>query len=106
MQIEPTHSYPAIFKEEEGGGIYVRFPDLDNLTIANTGTCGDDMADAYFMAQDYLAMFLDEELSQNKSLPEPTPEEKIELKENERVLQVMINFDVWKKETPEWHSGM
>lgn len=100
MLVEATHSYPAIFKEEEGGGIYVRFPDLDNLTIANTGTCGDDMADAYFMAQDYLAMFLDEELSQNKPLPESTPENEIKVGEGERLLQVMINFEVWKKEAP------
>lgn len=98
MQIEPTHSYPAAFKEEEGGGIYVRFPDLDNLTIANTGTCGDDMAEAYFMAQDYLCNFLYEELLHNKPLPKPTPEEKIDLKENERVLQVVVNLYMWARD--------
>lgn len=95
MYVVPTHTYPAIFKKEEGGGIYVHFPDLDNLTIANTGTCGDDFAEAYFMAQDYLCNLLYEERIQNKPLPEPTPEEKIDLKENERVLQVVVNLYMW-----------
>lgn len=99
MYIVPTHTYPAVFRTDEDGSIYVYFPDLDNMTIANTGTCGWDFAEAYFMAQDYLAMFLYEERIQNKPLPEPTPEEKIKLKENERVLQVMVNLWMWAVDT-------
>ena len=101
MQIEPTHSYPAIFEMSKGDKcVYVRFPDFDNVPIANIGTFGADFAEAYFMAQDYMFCVLCVLEEEGESFPEPTPEEKIKTKKNEKVLQVMINYEVFKEEYP------
>lgn len=101
MQIEPTHSYPAVFKTSKGDKcVYVRFPDFDNVPIANIGTFGADFAEAYFMAQDYMFCVLCVLEEEGEPFPEPTPEEKIKTKKNEKVLQVMINYEVFKEEYP------
>lgn len=47
------YAYPAIFTPEEDGGYSVLFPDLEGCF-----TCGEDMADAIFMAEDALALVL------------------------------------------------
>ncbi|MBP3804381.1 MAG: type II toxin-antitoxin system HicB family antitoxin, partial [Oribacterium sp.] len=45
--------YPAIFTKEENGLYSVDFPDIKGCV-----TCGDDLADALYMAQDVLAFTL------------------------------------------------
>lgn len=45
--------YPAIFETGENGGYSVFFPDLEGCY-----TCGDDLKDALFMAEDVLAFVL------------------------------------------------
>ncbi|MCL2748261.1 MAG: type II toxin-antitoxin system HicB family antitoxin [Oscillospiraceae bacterium] len=47
------YTYPAIFTPEVNGLFSVRFPDLENCV-----TCGDDLSDAIFMAQDVLCLCL------------------------------------------------
>mgnify|MGYP004475485227 CR=1 FL=1 len=55
--------YPAIFTKE--GRLYsVEFPDIDGCV-----TCGDDLADAIYMAQDVLAFTLYEYEQDKKEMP-------------------------------------
>ena len=45
--------YPAVFTPEDSGRFSVNFPDLESCY-----TCGDDLGDALYMAEDVLAMTL------------------------------------------------
>ncbi len=45
--------YPAVFTPEDNGQFSVNFPDLESCY-----TCGDDLGDALYMAEDVLAMTL------------------------------------------------
>jgi predicted RNase H-like HicB family nuclease len=55
--------YPAVFTEEDGK-ILVSVPDLPHIY-----TFGDDMADAIYMAQDAMAMWLDDAEQNGKNIP-------------------------------------
>ncbi|MCR4744903.1 MAG: type II toxin-antitoxin system HicB family antitoxin [Lachnospiraceae bacterium] len=59
--------YPAIFTPEDGGLYSVDFPDLEGCY-----TCGDDLADAIYMAEDVLAFTLYDLEKSNASIPEPS----------------------------------
>lgn len=65
--MKSKYSYPAIFTPEKDGGFSVRFPDIENCF-----TCGDDLTDALFMAEDVLALMLYSEYEE-KRIPVPTP---------------------------------
>ncbi|MDR3072190.1 MAG: type II toxin-antitoxin system HicB family antitoxin [Clostridiales Family XIII bacterium] len=65
------YAYPAIFTEEEGK-ILVEVPDLPH-----TFTFGDDIADAIFMAQDAIAMWLWDAENENGEIPKPSTKESI-----------------------------
>jgi len=58
--------YPAIFTPEDGG-YSVRFPDIESAV-----TCGDDLADAYEMADDVLPLVLLDMEERGEAIPEPT----------------------------------
>ena len=58
--------YPAVITKEDGG-YSVSFPDLPN-----GATCGGTLADAMFMAEDFLAMVLCEYEDEGLELPAPT----------------------------------
>ena len=61
------YTYPACyFKEDTGYSVF--FPDFNNVA-----TCGDDIAEATYMAIDLLAGLLEDLLEDNKALPVPTP---------------------------------
>lgn len=72
--------YPAIFSPEENGGYSVFFPDLEGCY-----TCGDDLKDALFMAEDVLAFYLYDEEKEGKEIPEPSKANNIELNGSEFV---------------------
>lgn len=59
--------YPAIFEKEENGGYSVIFPDLEGCY-----TCGDDLADSMYMAEDVLAFTLYDYEKEGKELPVPS----------------------------------
>lgn len=65
--------YPAIFTPEEGGGYSVFFPDLDGCY-----TCGDDLQDVMFMANDVLAFVLYDYEAEGKEIPVPSKAEDIQ----------------------------
>ena len=66
--------YPAIFTKEENGLYSVDFPDIKGCV-----TCGDDLADALYMAQDVLAFTLYDYERDNKKVPVPSDTDSIEV---------------------------
>lgn len=74
------YAYPAIFTPEEDGGYSVRFPDLEGCF-----TCGDDMADALFMAEDALALVLYGYERDGRMIPVPSKAESLKLDSDEFV---------------------
>lgn len=73
-------SYPAIFTPEEDGGYSVFFPDFEGCY-----TCGDDLADSIYMAEDVLAFTIYGLKKDNKVLPEPSVPATLSLSEGEFV---------------------
>lgn len=72
--------YPAIFTPEEKGRYSVFFPDLEGCY-----TCGDNLQDALFMAEDALAFVLYDYESKGRVIPEPAKAEDIEKSDGEFV---------------------
>ena len=66
-------SYPAIFYEEKIGNYTVFFPDFQQVT------CGDDLADAEFMAKDCLSLLITIEKEDRHKIPKPTPIEDLDI---------------------------
>ncbi len=62
------YAYPAIFTPLDEGGFDVRVPDLPGC-----GTCGDDLADAIFMAEDAVSMWLWDAENNREPIPEAAP---------------------------------
>jgi predicted RNase H-like HicB family nuclease len=65
--------FPAIFEPEDKGGYSIFFPDIEGCYSQ-----GEDLADAVFMAEDALALMLTSMEDEGKSIPEPTPLDKVE----------------------------
>lgn len=65
--------YPAIFTPEEEGGYSVFFPDLEGCY-----TCGDNLQDALFMANDVLAFVLYDYETEGRKIPTPSKVESME----------------------------
>ena len=57
-------SYPALFYKDPAGGYFIHFPDFDS-----SGTQGDDISDAMFMASDWLGITLSDKLEEGEDLP-------------------------------------
>ncbi|MDY3919013.1 MAG: type II toxin-antitoxin system HicB family antitoxin [Candidatus Limivivens sp.] len=72
--------YPAIFTPEEDGGYSVFFPDLEGCY-----TCGDDLQDALFMANDVLAFVLYDYETEGKEIPSPSKAEDVKKEDNDFV---------------------
>ena len=72
--------YPAIFTPEENGMFSVDFPDLEGCY-----TCGEDLAEALYMAEDVLAFTLYDYEKEKKTIPNPSYRDAFELKEGEFV---------------------
>lgn len=62
------YAYPAIFTPAAEGGFDVKVPDLPGCR-----TCGNDLADAIFMAEDAVSMWLWDAENCNESIPTPSP---------------------------------
>lgn len=72
--------YPAIFTPEENGMFSVDFPDLEGCY-----TCGEDLAEALYMAEDVLAFTLYDYEKEKKNIPNPSSRDTLELKDGEFV---------------------
>lgn len=86
------YAYPAIFTPEEDGGFSVAFPDLEGCF-----TCGDDMADALFMAEDALALVLYGYESDGREIPAPSKMEDLKLNDGEFVNSVACDTMEYRK---------
>ena len=82
--------YPVIFEEAEEGGYNVTVPD-----ISGTFTCGDDMADAIYMAEDVIAMMLADYEDEKKTIPVPSKIE--DIKTDGIISLVVADTDEWRK---------
>ena len=83
--------YPAVFTPEENGQFTVNFPDLESCY-----TCGDDLGDALYMAEDVLAMTLVN--YENNSTPIPTPSKKLSLEDGEFQNFIACDTDSYRKQ--------
>lgn len=86
------YAYPAIFTPEEDGGYSVRFPDLEGCF-----TCGDDLADALFMAEDALALVLYGYENDARTIPTPSKAEDLKLAPGEFVNAVACDTLEYRK---------
>ena len=78
--------YPAIFTKEENGLYSVEFPDINGCV-----TCGDDLADAIYMAQDVLAFTLYDYERDKKEVPTPSDPENIEVPKGSFVNSILCD---------------
>ncbi len=72
-----NYIYPAVFYKEEDGRYSVVFPDLNDLA-----TFGDDLADAFTMAQEACGQYLFTALQDGEKLPKPTAIDKVKKDED------------------------
>lgn len=63
-----NYIYPAVFYPEEDGRYSVIFPDLNDLA-----TYGDNLADAFAMAQEACGQYLFTSLRDGEKIPASTP---------------------------------
>lgn len=66
-------TYPAIFKEDERGGFYIQFPDIEG-----NGTQGATIQDGIDMAEDYLLIMLEDYKEHQEEFPQATLIESLE----------------------------
>ena len=81
--------YPAIFTPENEGGFSIRFPDIEGCF-----TCGKDLDEALYMANDALSLMLVDMEDCKDTIPEPTPITKMVLNDGE--FSTLISVDTIK----------
>ncbi len=84
--------YPAIFTKDENGLYAVEFPDIEGCV-----TCGDNLADAIYMAQDVLAFTLYDYEKDKKEVPVPSDPEHIEVPEGSFVNSILCDTLYYQK---------
>ncbi len=88
------YTYPAYFYKEEDGRYSVIFPDLNDLA-----TYGDDLADAFAMAQEACGQYLFNAMHDGEKVPTPTPMDKLKKDdEAEIVNMVFVDLDEFARE--------
>jgi len=81
--------YPAVFTPEDNGQFSLNFPDLESCY-----TCGDNLGDALYMAEDVLAMTLVSH--EDKGIPIPVPSEKLPLEAGEFQNFIACDTDIYR----------
>lgn len=85
------YCFAAVFTPEETGYSVV-FPDLEGCY-----TCGDDLQDALFMAQDVLNYTLSDLEAEGAVPPAPTPSTALTLREGEFTTYVTADTAAWRR---------
>ena len=75
--------FPALFYKESDDGYSVFIPDLDNIS-----TCGDNLKDAIFMAQELIASTVFDLIEDNKKIPNSSDIESLDFSKLENYLQI------------------
>ena len=78
--------YPAIFHEAEEGGYWISFPDLPEAL-----TEGDDMEQAYEMANSALGLAITSRLKYGEVIPKASSIKELVIKEG---IVVLVEFDL------------
>lgn len=86
-----NYIYPAIFYPEVDGKYSVIFPDLNDLA-----TSGDNIADAFAMAQEVCGQYLFTTLHDGEVLPTPTPLNEVK-KDAEFVNLICVDLDKYAR---------
>lgn len=84
--------YPAVLTPENNGQYSVYFPDLEGCY-----TCGDDLADALFMAKDALAFTLYEYEADGRTIPDPSDPSTIKMEADEFINYVACDTLEYRK---------
>lgn len=87
-----NYIYPAVFYPETDGRYSVIFPDLNDLA-----TYGDNLADAFAMAQEACGQYLFTSLRDGEALPDPTPVDDVAKDDAALVNIVCVNLDEYAK---------
>lgn len=106
------YTYPAILTPEEDGAYSVNFPDLEGCY-----TCGDDLGDALYMAEDVLAFTLYDYEKAGREIPVPSPADSLKIEKDEFVNYVTCDTLEYQKRNnnravkktltiPEWMNEM
>ena len=80
--------YPVLFYEEKEGGYSVFVPDLQNCLNCSAVTCGENLEDAMYMAQDLIAGLILDEIEEGRSAPKPSKIEDVSFEETERNVDI------------------
>ncbi len=86
------YTYPAVFTPEANGQFSIYFPDLDGCY-----TCGDDINDALFMAEDALALTLYNYEREAKRIPKASNYNDIALDDGEFINYIACDTDSYRK---------
>ena len=78
--------FPAVFSQETDGIFSVSFPDIENCY-----TQGDDLQDAYEMAEDVLCLILYKMEENNENIPTPSNPKDIQV--NDTSFMAIIGAD-------------
>ena len=84
--------YPAVFTPEENGMYSVDFRDLEGCY-----TCGEDLADALYMAEDVLALTLYHYEKEKRPVPSPSNRTALNIKNDEFVNMVICDTLYYQK---------
>ena len=88
-----NYIYPAVFYPEEDGRYSVIFPDLNDLA-----TYGDNLADAFAMAQEACGQYLFTSLRDGEKIPVSTPISEVKTEEEAALVNLIcINLDEYTK---------
>lgn len=88
-----NYIYPAIFYPEEDGRYSVVFPDLNDLA-----TYGDNLADAFAMAQEACGQYLFTSLRDGEKIPASTPISEVKTEEEAALVNLIcVNLDQYAK---------
>ena len=79
-----TYIYPAIFYPEDDGRYSVIIPDLNDLA-----TYGDDLVDAFKMAQEACTQYISTALQDGEDLPKATPIELVKKDKQDAFIKLM-----------------
>jgi len=88
--------YPVLFYEEKEGGYSVFIPDLQKALNTNASTCGDNLEDAMYMAEDLIAGLILDEMEEGRKIPKASKIEDVSFEELEEYLEIE-NWDYASK---------
>ena len=88
--------YPVLFYEEKEGDYSVFVPDLEKALNTNASTCGSNLEEAMYMAEDLIAGLILDEMEEGNKIPKASKIEEVSFDELEKSLEI-DNWDYVSK---------